>query len=143
VQVVVGAAEHAGGTRRARGPLANGTGIAQGRDGKGTCIGAAILFAPGASDAGRVGSVADAASGEPVAGALATFQRGAPAHAITVYTDSDRRFASPAITRPGLSANRWYQLLLERIGDAAAREQAQAPAHNHGSETIEGIEKKG
>jgi streptogramin lyase len=132
------------------------------------CIGIAVVSSPAAFAAseGVAGSVADAATGAPIAGALVTFQRGAPAHAITVYSDGAGRFAAPAIAlgrglsvrvrRLGyrdatqavelaagstrldlrleresdpaalaaqLPANRWYQLLLERIGDAEAREE--------------------
>src|SRR5262245_35466432 len=131
------------------------------------CIGIAILSPAGASAAGGgvSGSVADAATGEPIAGAMVTFRRGTPAHAITVYTDAGGRFAAPVVeSGPGLSvrvrrigfedavrpdglvgasrldlrleretdpaelaaqlpANRWYQLVLDRIEDPGSREE--------------------
>jgi streptogramin lyase len=97
---------------------------------------------------------------------MVTFQRGAPAHSLTVYSDAAGRFAAPSVSAgPDLSvrvrrigyrdasraaalatgeerlllrlaresdpaalaaqlpANRWYQLVLERIDDPAAREE--------------------
>jgi streptogramin lyase len=131
------------------------------------CIGIAILSCPGSAGAARVvGSVADAATGQPVAGAMLSFVRGSPAHSITVFTDAAGRFASPELAPgpdlavrvrrigwkdlvreaqvgPGdlrldlaveretdpdalaaqLPANRWYQLLLERLDDGAEREE--------------------
>jgi streptogramin lyase len=131
------------------------------------CIGIAILSCPGSARAARVvGSVADAATGQPVAGAMLSFVRGSPAHSITVFTDAAGRFASPELAPgpdlavrvrrigwkdlvreaqvgPGdlrldlaveretdpdalaaqLPANRWYQLLLERLDDGAEREE--------------------
>jgi streptogramin lyase len=130
-------------------------------------IGAAVLsLHPGSAAAARLlGSLADATTGGPVAGAMVTFQRGDPAHAVTVYSDASGRFASPELpvgdhslrvrrigwrdasrdvalaggdlrldlslvreSDPGavaaqLPANRWYQLVLDRIEDAAQREE--------------------
>jgi virginiamycin B lyase len=101
-------------------------------------------------------------------GALVTFQRGAPAHSVTVYSGADGRFRTPPLdaaadwqlrvrrigwsdlyleapalgagdereldlvvtreTDPAavaaqLPANRWYQLVLERLEDASQREE--------------------
>jgi streptogramin lyase len=131
--------------------------------------GSAAVLAAGsaAGDSGRfLGSVRDAATGEPVAGAMVTFQTGSPAQAVTVYSDGEGRFSSPDLgAGPALSvrvrrigwkdlrreetlqagatplelrveresdpealaaqlpANRWYQLVLERLADASQREE--------------------
>ena len=112
------------------------------------------------------GVVLDAGSGEPVAGAMVTFERGAPVHAVTVFSDAAGEFVSPTLraserfavrvrrigwrdlrsqarlveagtrlelralreTDPEalaaqLPANRWYQLVLERLDDPAQREE--------------------
>ena len=46
------------------------------------------------------GAVLSPAS-EPVVGAFVTFQRGDPAHRVTVMTDERGRFATPALTASG------------------------------------------
>jgi len=72
---------------------------------------AASLVAPGptraASFRGRVAS----ASGEPVVGAMVTVQSGDPAHAVTVFSDAEGRYATPELVSPPP-----YVVRVRRIG---------------------------
>jgi streptogramin lyase len=110
---------------------------------------AGLLVTPGpAGAAERVsGRVHDGET--PVVGAMVTFQRGAPAHRVTVFTDADGRFRTPPLEAPGdtriqvrrigwrdlrrdgvaLADGQWLDLKLERETDPAAV-AAQLPA-NH------------
>jgi streptogramin lyase len=115
----------------------------------GLALGFGVLLPPIASRAGeRVsGRVHD---GEvPVVGAMVTFQRGDPAHRVTVFSDADGRFQTPELATPGdtriqvrrvgwrdlrregvaLADGQWLDLKLERETDPAAV-AAQLPA-NH------------
>jgi streptogramin lyase len=121
-------------------------------------------FAAGAAE--RVRGAVLAMDGTPIVGARVTFQRGEPAHRVTVMSDARGRFDTPPLTTPGpativarrigwkdlrregvalqdgqwlrlelareddpakvaaqLPANRWYDLVLQRIDDADQREE--------------------
>ncbi|TMA35658.1 MAG: hypothetical protein E6J87_02995 [Deltaproteobacteria bacterium] len=109
-----------------------------------------IAVAAGAAHAvERVHGAVLGPAGEPVVGAFVTFQRGDPAHRITVWTDERGRFATPPLADPGptllavrrigwkdlrqsdmaLQDGQWLGLALERELDPAAV-AAQLPA-NH------------
>jgi len=63
--------------------------------------------AHGASFQGRVAS----GEGEPIVGAMVTLQSGDPAHAITVFSDEDGRYATPELVSPPP-----YVVRVRRIG---------------------------
>ncbi len=59
-------------------------------------LGTLASTAESASAAAAVGRVTDG-SGTPVEGAMVSFRRGEPAHARTVFTDTDGRFQIPSL----------------------------------------------
>jgi streptogramin lyase len=58
-----------------------------------------------------VGGRLRSADGSAVEGALVSFQRGEPAHRVTVFSDADGRFRAPASVAPGT-----WQLRVRRVG---------------------------
>jgi virginiamycin B lyase len=109
----------------------------------------AVVAASGAARADeRVHGAVLGPAGEPVVGAFVTFQRGDPAHRMTVFTDERGRFATPALRAPGptlvavrrigwkelrrsdlaLQDGQWLGLALERERDPA-EVAAQLPAN--------------
>ena len=124
----------------------------------------AVAFAAGAAESVR-GAVLSP-EGTPIVGARVTFERGEPAHRVTVMSDVRGRFRTPPLVTPGpttitvrrigwkdlrredtvladeqwlrlelererdpaevaaqLPANRWYDLLLQRLDDPDEREE--------------------
>ena len=69
------------------------------------------------------GTVTAAATGRPVAGAMVTFGHGDPGHSITVFTDDQGRYVSPALAH---AEN--YRLRVRRIGWDDARRGDLAPS---------------
>ncbi len=75
------------------------------------CVGWAASLAH-ADDANRFfGTVTSAADGRAVEGALVTLGHGDPGHFVTVYTDEQGRYVSPALTHVG-----GYSIRVRRIG---------------------------
>jgi streptogramin lyase len=113
-------------------------------------LAASALWAASTAVAGErvTGRVHDG-EGTPVVGAMVTFQRGEPAHRVTVFSDAAGRFRTPVLETPGdaviqvrrigwkdlrrtgvsLADGQWIDLALERETDPAAV-AAQLPA-NH------------
>ncbi len=127
-----------------------------------------VAHPPGAAHASgeRLRGAVLAKDGTPIVGARVTFQRGEPAHRVTVFSDARGRFDTPPLTTPGpatilarrigwrdlrredvalqdgqwlrleleretdpakvaaqLPANRWYDLVLQRVEDDEKREE--------------------
>lgn len=105
-------------------------------------------FALSAAAGERVQGRVHDGEGGPIVGAMVTFQRGDPAHRVTVFSDHRGRFATPELTTPGeaivqvrrigwkdvrrtgvaLADGQWIDLALERETDPA-QVAAQLPAN--------------
>jgi streptogramin lyase len=97
--------------------------------------------------------------GNPVVGAMVTFQRGEPAHRVTVFSDRQGRFATPPLSTPGeaiiqvrrigwkdlrregvaLADDQWFDLPMERETDPA-KVAEQLPANRWYALVLEKVE---
>jgi len=109
---------------------------------------APVVTTGSAAGAERVRGVVLGTDGQPIAGAFVTFERGDPAHRVTVISGERGRFATPPLTTPGpalvavrrigwkdlrksdvaLEDGQWLRLDLERERDPALV-AAQLPAN--------------